>query len=122
MAALQNSRLNFLTPQHDRTGEDGNLITLDRFWQASIMGTHLAVRAASKSVKLQRPAGATVQSLHMGRDRQCTSILIECPLPKLVKTARPMGRSNAKLWRCCPWLLHSRPRPALIANLLRLRW
>jgi hypothetical protein len=30
----------------------------------------------------------------MGRDRQCKPILIECPLPRLVKTARPMGCSD----------------------------
>ena len=30
----------------------------------------------------------------MGRDRQRTPILIECPLPRLVKTAFPMGCSD----------------------------
>ena len=30
----------------------------------------------------------------MGRDRQCKSILVEYPLPRLVKTVRFMGRSD----------------------------
>jgi hypothetical protein len=50
---------------------------------------HLAAGAASKSVKLQRPARATVCSHSLkGRDRQCGIYFMNTRPPKVVKIAR----------------------------------
>jgi hypothetical protein len=77
------------------------LITLDRFWQASkleIIWNYGYASGGLGGVQVGQTAkarsGYRVQSLHMGRDRQYKPILIKYPLPRLVKTARPMGRSD----------------------------